>query len=56
MVSGGLWAMDYSLLLNGLRYGVALVIPWLYFNLPNVKLQFLDNTSIEDVTPYDTTF
>ena len=54
LVSGGLWAAGFPLLLNGLRYGAALVIPWLYFNLPNIRLQFSDKPSTEDVTTHDT--
>jgi hypothetical protein len=55
LVSSGLRTSGYPLLLSGLRYGVALLIPWLYFNLPKIKLEFSDKTSNEGVITYDTT-
>jgi hypothetical protein len=55
LVSNGLGTSGYPLLLNGLRYGGALVIPWLYLNLPKIRLEFSDKTSTEDVITYDTT-
>jgi len=55
LMSDGLWSTGYRLFLNALRFGAAMAIPLLYLNLPNIRLQFSDETSTEDVTTHDTT-
>lgn len=35
----------WQLLLNGVRYGLALAIPLLYLNLPNIKARFDEESS-----------